>query len=89
MTDLTEARLHALMEAAAAHAGHEPASLEGRSWLPFTRRLWMKLLDVKKSGLSTARIRNWAPYACGDTRDALAELMGLTARMTCTEPYLT
>ena len=30
MTDTTEARLHALMEEAAAHAGHQPATLEGK-----------------------------------------------------------
>jgi len=73
MTDLTEARLHALMEAVASHAGHEPASLEGKVGAFYkafqdearVERLGAEPLKPELDAIRTA-----------DTRDALARLMG-------------
>lgn len=73
MTDLTEARLHALMEATASQAGHEPVSLEGKVgafYKAFEDEARVERLGAEplKPELDAIRM--------ADTRDALAGLMG-------------
>jgi putative endopeptidase len=73
MTDLTEARLHALMEAAAAQAGHEPVSLEGKVgafYKAFQDEARVERLGAEPLEPELDAIR------MADTRDALAGLMG-------------
>jgi len=75
MSDTTEARLHAIMEAAAAHAAHEPTDLEGKIGAYY--KAFMDSTGVEQLGASPlaphlARVR-----AAG-SRAAIAALMGRT-----------
>jgi putative endopeptidase len=73
MSDLTEQRLHELMEQAAATCGHEPAALEGKvgafykSFMDETR---VAQLGVAPLAAHLAAVRR------ADTREKLAALMG-------------
>ncbi len=73
MSDLTEKRLHEMMEAAAAKAGDEPTTLEGKVGAFY--RSFMDSARIEKLGASPlepvlGRIRE------ARTRDAIAALMG-------------
>jgi putative endopeptidase len=73
MTDLTEARLHALMGATAAQAGHEPVCLEGKVgafYKAFQDEARVERLGAEPLKPELDAIRK------ADTRDALAGLMG-------------
>ena len=73
MTDLTEARLHALMEAAASQAGHEPVSLEGKVGAFY--KAFQDEARVERLGAEPLKPELDA-IRMADTRDALAGLMG-------------
>ena len=73
MTDLTEARLHALMEAAASRAGHEPVSLEGKVGAFY--KAFQDEARVERLGAEPLKPELDA-IRMADTRDALAGLMG-------------
>jgi len=73
MTDTTEARLHALMEDAAAHADHQPASLEGKVgafYKSFSDEARVEQLGFQPIKPELDRVR------AATSRDALASLMG-------------
>jgi putative endopeptidase len=73
MTDRTEQRLHAMMEGAAAHSGHEPASLEGKVgafYTSFMDDARIEALGVKAIAPQLDAVR------AAKTRDGLAALMG-------------
>ena len=73
MTDLTEARLHTMMEAAASETGHEPTSLEGKVgafYKAFQDETRLERLGAKPLSPQLDSLR------MADTRDSLAELMG-------------
>ncbi|HEV2273985.1 MAG TPA: M13-type metalloendopeptidase [Acidobacteriaceae bacterium] len=73
MTDLTEARLHVLMEAAASQAGHEPVSLEGKVGAFY--KAFQDEARVERLGAEPLKPELDA-IRMADTRDALAGLMG-------------
>jgi putative endopeptidase len=73
MTDLTEARLHALMEAAASRAGHEPVSREGKVGAFY--KAFQDEARVERLGAEPLKPELDA-IRMADTRDALAGLMG-------------
>jgi len=73
MTDLTEARLHALMEADASQAGHEPVSLEGKVGAFY--KAFQDEARVERLGAEPLKPELDA-IRMADTRDALAGLMG-------------
>jgi putative endopeptidase len=73
MTDTTEARLHALMEDAAAHAAHQPTSLEGKVgafYKSFSDEARIEQLGFQPIKPELDRVRNAA------SPEALAALMG-------------
>lgn len=73
MTDLTEQRLHELMETAAATAGHEPKTLEGK-----VGAFYHSFMDEARIEALGARAIDPQLGAIGKAadRDALAALMG-------------
>jgi putative endopeptidase len=73
MSDTTEARLHALMEAAAAKAAHEPTDLEGKVGAYY--KAFMDSAAVEKLGPSPLA-PHLAQVRAADTRDDIAALMG-------------
>jgi putative endopeptidase len=73
MTDLTEARLHVLMEAAASQAGHEPVSLEGKVGAFY--KAFQDEARVERLGAEPLK-PEFDSIRMADTRDALAGLMG-------------
>ena len=75
MTDLTEQRLHDLMEAAAAKAEHEPTSVDGK-----VGAFYKSFMDESRiEALGAKAIENQLDTVRGaKTRDALAALMGRT-----------
>jgi putative endopeptidase len=73
MSDTTEARLHALMEAAAARAEHEPADLEGKIGTYY--RAYMDSARVEELG-ACPLAPHLAQVRAASTRDAIAALMG-------------
>jgi putative endopeptidase len=76
MTDAVEARLHDMMELAAAKAGREPADLEGKIgafYKSFMDEQRVEALGVKPLESDLATVRK------ASTRDELAALMGRSA----------
>ena len=74
MTDRTEARLHAMMEAAAAKVGHQPSDLEGKVGAFY--KAFMDEARIAKLGLTPIAPELSAINAAKD-RDDIAGLMGL------------
>ncbi len=73
MTDKTEQRLHDMMEISAAHAGHEPTTLEdkvGAFYKSFMDEARIEALGAKAIAPQLDAVRN------ATTRDELAALMG-------------
>ncbi len=73
MTDTTEARLHALMDAAAAHVTHQPTTLEGKVgafYKSFSDDAHVEALGFKPIEPELDRVRQ------AKSADALAGLMG-------------
>ena len=77
MSDTTEARLPALMEAAAARAAHEPTDLEGKIGAYY--KAFMDSAAVEKLG-TTPLAPHLAQVRTAATRDAIAALMGHSNR---------
>ncbi len=73
MSDTTEARLHAIMETAAARAAHEPTDLEGKIGAYY--RAFMDSARVERLGAAPLAPHLDRVRAAG-TREALAPLMG-------------
>jgi putative endopeptidase len=73
MSDTTEARLHAIMEAAAASAAHVPTDLEGKIGAYY--RAYMDSARVERLGASPLAPQLARVRAAG-TREAIAALMG-------------
>ncbi len=73
MSDTTEARLHAIMEAAAARAAHAPTDLEGKIGAYY--RAFMDSARVERLGASPLAPQLARVRAAG-TREAIAALMG-------------
>ena len=76
MTDLTEQRLHELMEAAAKTAGHEPKTLDGKVgafYKSYMDEARIDALGAKAIGKQLDSVRG------AKSRDQLAGLMGRTA----------
>ena len=76
MTDLTEQRLHELMEAAAKTAGHEPKTLDGKVgafYKSYMDEARIDALGAKAIGKQLDSVRG------AKSRDQLAALMGRTA----------
>jgi predicted metalloendopeptidase len=73
MTDLTEARLHALMEAAGSQAGHQPVSLDGKVGAFY--KAFQDEARVERLGAEPLKPELDA-IRMADTREALAGLMG-------------
>ena len=73
MSDLTEARLHEMMEAAAAHASHRPADLEGKVGAFY--KAFMDEIRIDSLGASPLDTALGVVRAA-TSRDALAGLMG-------------
>jgi putative endopeptidase len=77
MTDLAEARLHAILEEAAKTAGHEPTTLEGKVgafYTSFMDEARVEALGAKPIAPELDAIR------AARTREALGALMGRTVR---------
>jgi putative endopeptidase len=73
MTDATEARLYALLESAASHAGHEPGDLEGKIgafYKAFMNETAIETLGAKPLAPMLAAIR------AATTHEALGTMMG-------------
>ena len=73
MTDRTEARLHDMMEAAAAKAPHQPGDLEGKVGAFY--KAFMDEARIEKLGAAPIE-SELAAVRAAKTRDAQAELMG-------------
>ena len=73
MTDRTEARLHAMMEAAAAKVGHQPNDLEGKVGAFY--KAFMDEARIEKLGLTPIAPELAAINAAKD-RDDIAATMG-------------
>ena len=73
MTDLTERRLHEMMEQNAATAGHEPATLEGKVGA-FYKSFMDEALVARLGAAPLAA--HLAAVRAADTHDKLAALMG-------------
>ena len=73
MTDKTEERLHELIEAVAAKAGHEPATTEGKVGAFY--KSFMNEAAVEKAGALPLKDQI-AEICAATTREALATLMG-------------
>jgi putative endopeptidase len=77
MSDTTEARLHAMMDAAAARAGHEPSDLEGKVGAYY--RAFMDSSRVEQLGAAALAGQLDSVRRSG-TRADLAALMGRSPR---------
>jgi len=73
MTDRTEARLHAMMDAAAAKVSHQPSDLEGKVGAFY--KAFMDEARIEKLGFTPVAPELAAINAAND-RDAIAGLMG-------------
>ena len=73
MSDLTERRLHEMMEQNAASGGHEPATLEGKVGAFY--KSFMNEAQVAQLG-ATPLAAHLAAVRAADTHDKLAALMG-------------
>ena len=74
MTDRTEARLHDMLEQAAAKAAHQPTDLEGKVGAFY--KAFMDESAHREAGRGADRCRTCTPCNRAKTRDDLAALMG-------------
>ena len=74
MSELTEKRLHEMMQQDSASAAHEPSTLEGKVGAFY--KSFMDEARVEALGVDAARRSRWRRCAPRRTRDALAGLMG-------------